>query len=183
MIEIRHRMRRVLGVVFAVAMLLVSTSASAQVHVRGYFRSNGTYVQPHYRSAPDGNPYNNWSFPGNVNPYTGKVATGNPDTYLSNYYNRRATGSSSGVPALSEPEPTVPQATPETNSSTLGFYNRPATDSLSGLPVLREPTAPQATPETNSGTLGSVFSIPAAPPSVNKPHASSDAQALHDLFN
>lgn len=62
----------------------------SQVHVNGYYRSNGTYVQPHYRSSPDGNPYNNYSFPGNVNPYTGKVATGNPDTYLYNYYNRNS---------------------------------------------------------------------------------------------
>ena len=60
----------------------------AQVHVQGYYRRDGTYVQPHYRSNPDGNPYNNWSYPGNVNPYTGKVATGNPDTYLKNYYDR-----------------------------------------------------------------------------------------------
>lgn len=55
------------------------------VSVRGYIRSNGTYVQPHHRSAPDGNPYNNWSFPGNVNPYTGETATGNPSTYLQNH--------------------------------------------------------------------------------------------------
>ncbi|GAB4041788.1 hypothetical protein [Spirosoma gilvum] len=60
----------------------------AQVYVRGYTRANGTYVQPHMRSSPDGNPYNNWSYPGNTNPYTGKVATGNPETYLENYYNR-----------------------------------------------------------------------------------------------
>ena len=45
---------------------------------------------PHYRSAPDGNPYNNWSYPGNTNPVTGNVASGNPDTYLKNYYNRRS---------------------------------------------------------------------------------------------
>ena len=32
------------------------------VYVRGYTRDNGTYVQPHYRSAPDGNPYNNYSY-------------------------------------------------------------------------------------------------------------------------
>ena len=51
---------------------------------------NGTYVQPHYRSNPDGNPYNNWSFPGNVNPHTGKVATGNPETYIRNYYGLRS---------------------------------------------------------------------------------------------
>src|SRR5262249_15067893 len=45
------------------------------VHVDGYYRSNGTYVQPHYRSAPDGDPSNNWSTEGNVNPYTGEVGT------------------------------------------------------------------------------------------------------------
>jgi hypothetical protein len=35
-----------------------------------------------------GDPYNNYSFPGNTNPYTGKVAPGDPDTYLRNYYDR-----------------------------------------------------------------------------------------------
>ena len=30
------------------------------VYVHGYSRSDGTYVRPHYRSAPDGNPYNNY---------------------------------------------------------------------------------------------------------------------------
>ena len=47
--------------VFAVAITTASL-AQAQVHVNGYFRSNGTYVQPHYRTYPDGNPYNNYSY-------------------------------------------------------------------------------------------------------------------------
>jgi len=63
-----------------------SYNSSADVWVNGYYRKNGTYVMGHWRSSPDGNPYNNWSFPGNINPYTGKVATGNPETYLKNYY-------------------------------------------------------------------------------------------------
>lgn len=42
------------------------------VAVRGYVRKDGTYVPPHYRSAPDGNFSNNWSTVGNVNPYTGE---------------------------------------------------------------------------------------------------------------
>lgn len=67
------------------AALLVASTAVAQVYVRPYVRSNGTYVAPHYRSRPDGNPYNNYSYPGNVNPYTGRVAPGNPDTYLRDY--------------------------------------------------------------------------------------------------
>jgi len=63
-----------------------SYNSSADVWVSGYYRKDGTYVMGHWRSNPDGNPYNNWSFPGNINPYTGKVATGNPETYLKNYY-------------------------------------------------------------------------------------------------
>lgn len=58
--------------------LLAATAAPAQVFVQGYTTKNGTYVAPHYRSAPDGNPYNNWSTVGNVNPYTGQLGTRNP---------------------------------------------------------------------------------------------------------
>ncbi len=53
--------------------------------VHGYTKSNGTYVHGYERSAPDSNPYNNFSFPGNTNPYAGKVAPDNPDTYLQNW--------------------------------------------------------------------------------------------------
>jgi hypothetical protein len=54
------------------------------------------------RSAPDGNPYNNWSFPDNVNPYTGEIAKGDPETYLRNYYRSdpgaaRETGAAAGA--------------------------------------------------------------------------------------
>jgi hypothetical protein len=70
--------------------LLINTFLLAQVHVKGYYRKNGTYVQPYVRSSPDGNPYNNYSYPGNTNPYTGKVAAGNPNTYLARYYNNSA---------------------------------------------------------------------------------------------
>ena len=53
-------------------LLLASTYSLADVKVSGYYRSNGTYVQPHYRSDPDGLKNNNWSTIGNTNPYTGK---------------------------------------------------------------------------------------------------------------
>lgn len=39
-----------------------NSSANALVNVNGYFKSNGTYVMPHVRTNPDGNPYNNFSF-------------------------------------------------------------------------------------------------------------------------
>ena len=61
------------------AFILLATTASAvsaSVYVRGHFRSNGTYVQPHYRSSPDGIRFNNWSCCGNINPYTGKRGYG-----------------------------------------------------------------------------------------------------------
>lgn len=31
------------------------------VHVDGYMKQDGTYVEEHYRTLPDGNPYNNLS--------------------------------------------------------------------------------------------------------------------------
>ena len=62
-------------VMLASVFFIISGIAFADVSVRGYYRSNGTYVQPHYRSNPDGNFGNNWSTYGNVNPYTGKTGT------------------------------------------------------------------------------------------------------------
>jgi hypothetical protein len=49
---------------FAIFGLIVGAQAEAQVNVNGYTKSNGTYVQPHVRTKPDGNPYNNYSSPG-----------------------------------------------------------------------------------------------------------------------
>lgn len=71
---------------FAVLLSLCTTGiAHADQWVNGYVRRDGTQVQGHHRSDPDGNPYNNYSYPGNLNPYTGERARGNPDTYLHNY--------------------------------------------------------------------------------------------------
>lgn len=53
-------------------------AATAQVHVDGYTRRDGTYVAPHYRSSPDSTPFNNYSTQGNINPYTGQQGTQNP---------------------------------------------------------------------------------------------------------
>jgi hypothetical protein len=53
-------------------------SAHAQVAVGGYYRNNGTYVEPHHRSAPNSSAYDNYSTKGNVNPYTGKAGSESP---------------------------------------------------------------------------------------------------------
>jgi len=62
--------------------------SNRDVDVRGYYRSNGTYVKPYSRTRPDSNPYNNYSYPGNYNPNTGKYSTGSTDSYLKRYYKR-----------------------------------------------------------------------------------------------
>ena len=68
-------MRKVLIALLAVA---IAAPATAQVRVKGYVRSDGTYVAPHVRSAPDRSVLNNYSTVPNVNPYTGKPGTVNP---------------------------------------------------------------------------------------------------------
>ena len=68
-----------LAVAFVIGWLSVAT---AQVWVRPHTRNDGTYVDGHYRSRRDGNPHNNYSYPVNVNPYTGKEVTGDPNAYL-----------------------------------------------------------------------------------------------------
>jgi hypothetical protein len=55
-----------------------SAPAGRPVWVNGRSRQDGTYVPGHYRSAPDGDPSNNWSNSPNVNPYTGKPGTHHP---------------------------------------------------------------------------------------------------------
>lgn len=79
-------MKKLLILLGIFTVLGTASLASADTYVRGYVRSNGTYVQPYVRSNPDSNPYNNYSYPGNTNPYTGERATGNPSTYLNNHY-------------------------------------------------------------------------------------------------
>lgn len=67
-------MKRVITTILIVLSIIGSTSASvdlaqarsyrtksSDVHVSGYYRKNGTYVQPYYRSKADNSTYNNYS--------------------------------------------------------------------------------------------------------------------------
>ncbi|MCT4574777.1 MAG: hypothetical protein OIF36_02180 [Alphaproteobacteria bacterium] len=45
-------------------LVVLSSNSFARVRVNGYYRSNGTYVAPHYRSNPDGIKSNNYSYRG-----------------------------------------------------------------------------------------------------------------------
>ncbi len=48
--------------IFLVGTLFPFLSADAYVSVKGYYRSNGTYVAPHVRSEPNGLKYDNYSY-------------------------------------------------------------------------------------------------------------------------
>ena len=66
--------------ILALVLLGSAITANAQGYhyTRGYYRSNGTYVQPHWQTNPDRNIYNNWNTYPNINPFTGCQGTINP---------------------------------------------------------------------------------------------------------
>ena len=67
----------------ALAMLAASIVGTlAQTHVNGYYRTDGTYEQPHWRSSPNNTIYDNWSTRGNVNPYTAKLEPATMMTFV-----------------------------------------------------------------------------------------------------
>lgn len=68
-------------------MLFFTCQAVVQAYdtqVSGYYRQNGTYVQPYHRTAPNNNVYDNYSTKGNINPYTGQQGYVNPNNYQQN---------------------------------------------------------------------------------------------------
>jgi len=63
------------NLLFTIAFLFTATLSFAQstVYVSGHTKSNGTYVQPHYRTTPNKTVRDNYSTKGNINPYTGNL--------------------------------------------------------------------------------------------------------------
>lgn len=51
-------------VLFLTASFGFVSSAYAYTSVKGYYRSNGTYVQPYVRSSPNALKYDNYSYSG-----------------------------------------------------------------------------------------------------------------------
>jgi len=86
-------MRKAIGLVL-VAMFICSVAYAGQV--RGYTRSDGTYVNSYQRSDPNPTVTDNYGYKGNVNPYTGAVGTNyNRNSPSSAYYGTSSTRSSS----------------------------------------------------------------------------------------
>ena len=71
---------KIATVVAALCAAGMSTAVLADQYVQGYFRSDGTYIAPHYQTAPNNTKLDNYSTRGNVNPYTGQPG------YKSPYY-------------------------------------------------------------------------------------------------
>lgn len=79
-------------ILFSVIMICIAQLGISQTYnrVNGYFRSNGTYVEPYYRTAPNNTILDNWSTYPNVNPFTNRVGTVNPYNYYSTPSRRRS---------------------------------------------------------------------------------------------
>jgi hypothetical protein len=59
--SISHKGNNMKSILATALLAVMASSAMADVRVNGYYRSNGTYVEPHVRTAPDHNPCNNYS--------------------------------------------------------------------------------------------------------------------------
>src|SRR6266446_1971220 len=68
-------LKQLFAVFFVVCVGVFNAGAFADQYVHGYTRSNGTVVQPYYRSNPNNTVRDNFSYKGNVNPHTGAVGT------------------------------------------------------------------------------------------------------------
>jgi len=62
----------------AMAFVLLGAIQAEAGSVRGYFKRDGRYVQPHFRSNPDRSYNNNWSRRGNLNPFNGRRGNKSP---------------------------------------------------------------------------------------------------------
>lgn len=72
-------MKKLLFTIAAGVALAASFAVSAQSHsVKGHYRSDGTYIQPHHRSNANSTKLDNYSTQGNYNPYNGKSGTVDP---------------------------------------------------------------------------------------------------------
>lgn len=71
-------MRVWVGIGCALAMMAGAAQATESHRVKGYTKSDGTYVAPTRRTNPDGKLSNNYSSKPNVNPSSGRAGTVDP---------------------------------------------------------------------------------------------------------
>ena len=124
-------------------------AAAGDVSVKGYVKSDGTYVAPHMRSAADGDFSNNWTTQGNVNPYTAKEGT------------RVTPPASYGTPSYTPP-PRLNSGLPPVRSN-----YQPQLDPLTPLPI--------SSPNQVDQTPSLIAPTPLPPPVSTKPAQRLDA--------
>jgi hypothetical protein len=108
---------RVLIVAGLIAAAFAGAAQAQNSHyVHGYYRSNGTYVAPHYQTNRDYSRANNWSTMGNVNPYTGEPGT--RPLYPSTSYN----GSGMAAPGYGYSQPSY--SSPSYMAPSYGYGGR-----------------------------------------------------------
>lgn len=85
-------------------------SSGGTHYVSPHVTKNGTYVEGHMQTNPNGTKLDNWSTKGNVNPYTGQPGTKDP--YGSASSTARTTtpamAPQTQQPAAAAPDPTTP---------------------------------------------------------------------------
>jgi len=91
-------MRKVL--IALAALSLVSAAGAKDAYVKPYFKADGTFVEGHYKTAPNSTKLDNYSTQGNYNPYTGKAGTVDP-------YKVTAPSNPYAVPAPAAPKPST----------------------------------------------------------------------------
>ena len=53
-------MKKIIIILLVIVFAIPTIVFAKDVHVRGYYRKDGTYVRPHVRSSPDQYRYNNY---------------------------------------------------------------------------------------------------------------------------
>ena len=76
-------------IILLLTLTLVSFVAFSQTpqYVKGYYKSNGTYVSGYYRTVANNTVTDNYTTKGNINPYTGQKGT---RTYYNSYSSRNS---------------------------------------------------------------------------------------------
>ena len=73
-------------IVFISIFSFANLFAQSDVYVNGYYKKSGTYVQPHFKTAPNSSMFDNYSTKGNYNPFTGKPGWIDPYLKVSSLY-------------------------------------------------------------------------------------------------
>ena len=68
-----------LGLIATPAFAKKQSSGGGSHSVKGHVKKDGTYVQPHRATNPNHTQRDNWSSKPNVNPYTGKNGSKEPN--------------------------------------------------------------------------------------------------------